>query len=365
MRSIVSGSRRPMSETQGDGWGGLDEEKVLLQKAMELVPSLKDASKRYKGQAGKIGVIGGCREYTGAPFFASYAALKVGADLSHVFCTNGAATVIKSYSPELIVHPYLPDSEDVPLSQPAMSDSQQKTLKEKAVRAICDWLYKFDVLVIGPGLGRDPLVLSTVEAVLLEARSRDIPLVIDADGLFLIKENPELVIGYSKVILTPNAPELQRLLTKLEIEVEDDMHRSRERRELVKELAKKMRGPLLVSKGGHDIISDGQSVYLCTTKGSPRRAGGQGDVMAGTIAAFVAWNYEDRHHMVTQNEHKNETDLSKIKNNYPPLLLAAYGGCSVTRQASALAFHEKGRAMGASDVMMSLGRTVDNLVEAM
>ena len=31
--------------------------------------------------------------------------------MSHVFCTEGAATVIKSYSPELIVHPYLPDSQ--------------------------------------------------------------------------------------------------------------------------------------------------------------------------------------------------------------------------------------------------------------
>lgn len=38
--------------------------------------------------------------------------MQVGADLSHVFCTEGAATVIKSYSPELIVHPYLPDSND-------------------------------------------------------------------------------------------------------------------------------------------------------------------------------------------------------------------------------------------------------------
>ena len=38
---------------------------------------------------------------------------QVGSDLSHVFCTQGAATVIKSYSPELIVHPYLPDSNDM------------------------------------------------------------------------------------------------------------------------------------------------------------------------------------------------------------------------------------------------------------
>ena len=35
------------------------------------------AVENYKGQAGKIGTIGGCREYTGAPFFASISALKV------------------------------------------------------------------------------------------------------------------------------------------------------------------------------------------------------------------------------------------------------------------------------------------------
>ena len=86
--------------------------------------------------SGKIAVIGGCREYTGAPYFAATSALKVvsiflmfhlmnhtntnishdvvqGADLSHVFCTKDAATVIKSYSPELIVHPILEESYSV------------------------------------------------------------------------------------------------------------------------------------------------------------------------------------------------------------------------------------------------------------
>lgn len=36
-----------------------------------------------------------------------------GADLSHVFCTKDAASVIKSYSPELIVHPILEESYSV------------------------------------------------------------------------------------------------------------------------------------------------------------------------------------------------------------------------------------------------------------
>ena len=45
--------------------------------------------------------------YTGAPYFAAISALKTGADLVHVFCEREAGQVIKSYSPELIVHPVL------------------------------------------------------------------------------------------------------------------------------------------------------------------------------------------------------------------------------------------------------------------
>lgn len=81
-----------------------DSEKILK----AITPSL-DPSK-HKGQAGKVAVIGGCREYTGAPYFSAISALKIGADLSHIFCTKDAAPVIKGYSPELIVHPILEES---------------------------------------------------------------------------------------------------------------------------------------------------------------------------------------------------------------------------------------------------------------
>lgn len=74
-----------------------------------IIPKLSNG--KYKGQYGRIGVIGGSLEYTGAPYFAAISAIKVGADLSHVFCHADAATVIKSYSPDLIVHPVL-DRED-------------------------------------------------------------------------------------------------------------------------------------------------------------------------------------------------------------------------------------------------------------
>ncbi len=45
---------------------------------LEICCPVLCAADKSKGQAGKIATIGGCREYTGAPFFASYSALKVG-----------------------------------------------------------------------------------------------------------------------------------------------------------------------------------------------------------------------------------------------------------------------------------------------
>ena len=81
------------------------KESEMLQKVKSIVPRL--TPQLHKGECGRIAVFGGCVLYTGAPYFAAIAALKAGADLVHVFCEKGAGTVIKSYSPELIVHPVL------------------------------------------------------------------------------------------------------------------------------------------------------------------------------------------------------------------------------------------------------------------
>lgn len=97
----------------------------LLNEIRQFVPPLNGSL--HKGQSGRVGVLGGALEYvlhtcfsysnsalrrrrqsyTGAPFFASISALRVGADLSHVICSPTAAGAIKSYSPDLIVHPIL------------------------------------------------------------------------------------------------------------------------------------------------------------------------------------------------------------------------------------------------------------------
>jgi ATP-dependent NAD(P)H-hydrate dehydratase len=78
-----------------------------------IVPTL--TSSLHKGQSGKIGVIGGSRNFTGAPYFVAESAMRTGADLVSVFCHDSAAIPIKSYSPELMVYPsFKADSNGTP-----------------------------------------------------------------------------------------------------------------------------------------------------------------------------------------------------------------------------------------------------------
>jgi ATP-dependent NAD(P)H-hydrate dehydratase len=68
--------------------------------ATTIIPPL--TTLLHKGSLGRIAVIGGSKDYTGAPFYAAQSALKFGADLSFVVTAEEAAIPIKCYSPELM-----------------------------------------------------------------------------------------------------------------------------------------------------------------------------------------------------------------------------------------------------------------------
>ncbi|KAK9992527.1 hypothetical protein SO802_027512 [Lithocarpus litseifolius] len=241
-----------------------DSENILRAITPNLDPS------KHKGQAGKIAVIGGCREYTGAPYFAAISALKIGADLSHVFCTKDAASVIKSYSPELIVHPILEESYSV-------RDEDKPSISGKVLAEIDKWMERFDCLVVGPGLGRDPFLLDCVREIMKHARQSNVPIVIDGDGLFLVTDSLDLVSGYPLAVLTPNVNEYKRLVEKV-LNCKVDDHDAYEQ---LLSLAKGIGSVTILRKGKSDLISDGETVKSVSIYGSPRRCGGQGDILSG------------------------------------------------------------------------------------
>jgi ATP-dependent NAD(P)H-hydrate dehydratase len=123
------------------------------------------------GQQGRVAVIGGSEDYTGAPFFSANASALLGADLSHIICEPQAAQVIKTYSPNLMVHPYLRQSHHV--------DADAHTA-DHVVARIASLLDRLHAIVIGPGLGRDSLMQESAGKVVEEAKKRKLPMVIDA-----------------------------------------------------------------------------------------------------------------------------------------------------------------------------------------
>lgn len=144
-------------------------------------------------------------------------------------------------------------------------------------------LPRLHVLVIGPGLGRDPLMHATCALVIRAARQRGMPLVLDADALLLVAKQPELVRGYGLAVLTPNVVEFARLGKALGVGEGEG----------VEGLARELGGVVVLQKGGVDRIAGGGEgeggVMEVDLKGGRKRSGGQGDTLTGCVATFLAW----------------------------------------------------------------------------
>ncbi|XP_046520408.1 ATP-dependent (S)-NAD(P)H-hydrate dehydratase isoform X2 [Equus quagga] len=154
-----------------------------------------------------------------------------------------------------------------------------------AVQDVEKWLPRLHALVVGPGLGRDDGLLRNVKGILEASKARDVPVVIDADGLWLIAEQPALIQGYQKAVLTPNHAEFRRLS---EAVLRDPMDSS-DPHGAVLRLSQALGNVTVVRKGERDVISDGRQVLECSQEGSSRRCGGQGDLLSGSLGVLVHW----------------------------------------------------------------------------
>eukprot|EP00164_Ancoracysta_twista_P024228 GFYU01045795.1.p1 GENE.GFYU01045795.1~~GFYU01045795.1.p1 ORF type:complete len:340 (-),score=58.59 GFYU01045795.1:47-1066(-) len=318
----------------------------LFENIRNVMPPL--CSTAYKGQAGKIGIVGGCAEYTGAPYFAAMTALRTGADLAHVFCHRDAAGPIKGYSPDIIVHPVPASAPPPPAPESSVSAAPLPVHEVEA------WFPRLNVLVVGPGLGRDPTSLQWAHQLILSAMSMQLPLVIDGDGLYLLASNKELsdaVKGCQRCILTPNAMEFHRLFTSVAPEAERAKYSTPsdalQDYTAAATLSKYMRGVTIVQKGERDRISDGDLTVEVSELSSLRRCGGQGDVTAGSVATWWSWILSAQDRL---------PELPEVKDH--SAVIGAFYGSYATRGATADAFNKHRRSMVTADVINEVGPTI-------
>lgn len=266
------------------------------------------------------------------------ASARLGCDMSHVICTPPAATVIKTYSPNLMVHPIMAESAS-PSAPPASA----------IVPKIVSMLSNLHAVVIGPGLGRDALMQDVVAKVIEAARSVKMPLVLDADALWLVQSRPELVRGYKECVLTPNVVEFGRLAKAANAESEDAGA------EGCKKLADALGGVMIVRKGSEDYLCNGSGGVSAVGdgEGGRKRSGGQGDTLTGSIGTLLAWR---------AIYHEGLWDVEGGLSREETLLLAAWGGSMITRECSRLAYKQRGRSLQASDLTDQVSVAFETLI---
>ena len=256
---------------------------------------------------------------------------------SHVICEPSAAPTIKSYSPNLMVHPLLRSTASIkPTSQPDHPNPEDPS---GHVSPILEMLPRLHVLVIGPGLGRDEYTYKMVTLILREARRQNLSFVLDADGLNLVQQDPELIAGYKDCILTPNVVEFARLANAMHVPTDDGTPPE----ELCGKLARKLGGVTIVQKGQVDYISNGPETLVSDGQGGLKRSGGQGDTLTGSLGTFLAWR-EAYHEGLWDT--KEKTKMARDET----LRVVAWAGSAITRECSRRAFAKKGRSLQASDL---------------
>ncbi|KAH0836732.1 Ribokinase-like protein [Lanmaoa asiatica] len=343
--------------------------KVIIDQIKQIIPPLNGTL--HKGQSGRVGVLGGALDYTGAPFFAAMSALRLGADLSHVICAPTAAQAIKSYSPDLIVHPILREDACVspfylaltfiPADAPRPSSYSPQDRVNKEIDSI---LARLHVLVLGPGLGREAYMQHYARTALTLARIRAMFVVVDADALWMVGQELSLVRGYRRAVMTPNVVEFKRLSELVGVgEVPEG--------EKAAAVSRQLGGVVVLQKGAKDVIASDttgeeanlygsgfqmeegeegdkvKEVVEVDVEGGLKRCGGQGDVLSGCVGTMLAWGkcYEEG----AYGDHA--LPVSRLP------ILAAIGGSIVTRTSSRRAFQVEGRGLVTQDMIPHLAKS--------
>jgi len=224
----------------------------------QVTGSILTLSKRsaaaHKGTMGSVALFGGDVTMPGALVLASNACARMG--VGYVFCCTHSSnrTVLVNANPSLLVSDI--DAIDMPLFL------SQKT-----------------ALVLGPGLGRTPMAYDAVSRVLAAAIDASLPVVVDADGLNILSEQPT---QYANWILTPHAKEAARLLGWQDVAAVE-----KDRLAAARAIQEKY-GGICVLKGPGTVVYDGEQTYINASGSAGMARAGMGDVLAGMIGGLLA-----------------------------------------------------------------------------
>ncbi len=224
----------------------------------------------HKGQNGYVLAAGGSEEFTGAIALAGLAALRSGCDLVKIIAPEKTAWAINSYSPDLVTMKLKGDY-----------------FKSSHSKMIIDSMKKFDVLLIGNGIGLSPETRNFCRKAISSIKK---PKVIDADAIKSIS-----LYDSENSIMTPHLRELTIFLKNSKINKQAIARINNEknitkRSKLIKQTTQDFldKNNIILLKGDTDLIISKNKILFVKGGNAGMTKGGTGDVLAGLCAGFLA-----------------------------------------------------------------------------
>ena len=232
-------------------------------------------ARAHKGSFGRVLVVAGSQEYAGAALLTAMGAARTGAGLVCLASAESVGARLMGLVPEFTAM-LLPEEAPGLVAPPGW-------------RRLSAEVSSYDALVIGPGLGRHPATQRRARSLLAEVR---LPTVVDADGLnALAAEKSWWRPLRGPIVLTPHPGEFARLTGvsgQASILAKDDEARA----EAAAEAAIRW-GQVVVLKGARTIVASPDGDVLRSEVATPALAtAGSGDILAGSIGAFLAGGCE-------------------------------------------------------------------------
>lgn len=164
--------------------------------------------------------------------------------------------------------------------QIAVPEAMTKTFTDNELFSYSDFKY-FNAIAIGCAIGVTPSSKNKLKSIIKEAKQ---PLIMDADAITLLAENPELLNRLPHhTIITPHLREFDRLF--------GEHNNHYERFITAKEMAQKL-NIIIILKGAFTQIHSPQGNTYFNSTGNPGMAsGGSGDVLTGILLGLLAQYY--------------------------------------------------------------------------
>ena len=221
----------------------------------------------HKGNNGSILIIGGSKDYHGAPAISGMAAFGAGVDLVYVATPQSAAVPVKSASADLIV-----------------KSLEGDYLNLNHLDDILELADKVDAVLIGPGSGINDETSKLFNVLVNKIKK---PIVLDADGLKQV--DLSLIKNKENLVLTPHLAEFNKFFTtnlKLDL-ASDDFKKVNDNIAEFQRVTKSIKGTVIV-KGKNDLILSGSKFRINRAGNAGMTVGGTGDALAGIVTALLS-----------------------------------------------------------------------------